>query len=107
MKKFSFTDHWNLVIRGVERDLYLLRLEESDIQKMDLASRRGSPSPSPQLVQIRADIAKKMEQLMEIKSLLPEAEELDRLPRQAYRTSNYSRAQEAKRNRGRGQIKPL
>src|SRR5258708_34473961 len=57
MEKISLTQHWLSWIRRVERELYLLRLEEADIQKMDQTCRRGSPTPSLQLLQSRAGIA--------------------------------------------------
>jgi hypothetical protein len=103
MKKISFMEHWYSMIRGVERDLYLLRLEEADILKMDQAYRKGSPLPSPRLLETRAEIAKKMDYLADLQSTLAEVQELERQldkPQKTQRTSSYSKAQQTKRNSG-------
>jgi hypothetical protein len=92
MAKISLVHDWNLKIRGVEREPYLLRLEEADIQKMDQTCRPGSATPSLQLLQSRAGIAKNADELMDLRSCLVEIETIDNLPHQAFRRSSYARA---------------
>jgi hypothetical protein len=108
MKRISLTEFWYSMIRGVERELYLLRLEEADILKMDQAYRKGSPLPSPRHLETRAEIAKKMDYLADLQSTLAEVQELERQlhkPPETQRPSSYSKAQQTKRNRGLDDVK--
>jgi len=79
MERFSLTQYMDKRVREVERELYLLRLEEADIQKMDKTCRPGSTIPSPQLLRSRSGIAKKAEQLMTARSHLQWAEDMEKI----------------------------
>jgi hypothetical protein len=56
------------IITGLEREIYILRLEEADLQKVDQGLNLGPIYTIPGLAKIKEDIEHKRSTIMEIKA---------------------------------------